>query len=89
MKAKVCGLATVFLVAASAAHASGKTVIMNSIDASGVGKKIGTLSLSDTKTGLGLHRGSPICRRASMDSMSTSIPIAAQAAAPAASRPLE
>jgi Cu-Zn family superoxide dismutase len=52
MKANVCGLAAVFLVAASAAHAADKTVIMNSIDASGGGKKIGTLSLSDTKTGL-------------------------------------
>jgi Cu/Zn superoxide dismutase len=53
MKADVVRLAAIILVAAaSAAHAASETIIMNSIDANGVGKKFGTLDLSDTKEGL-------------------------------------
>ena len=53
MKADVVRLAAVILVvAASAAHAASETIIMNSIDANGIGKKVGTLDLSDTKAGL-------------------------------------
>jgi Cu-Zn family superoxide dismutase len=53
MKTDVVRLAAVILVAAaSAAHAASETIIMNSIDANGVGKKVGTLDLSDTKAGL-------------------------------------
>ena len=53
MKGYVVSLAAVVLVtAASAAHAATETITMNSIDAKGVGKKIGTLGLSDTKAGL-------------------------------------
>jgi hypothetical protein len=41
MKADVVRLAAVILVAApSAAHAASKTIIMNSIDAKGVGKEV-------------------------------------------------
>ncbi len=40
------------MVTASAAHAASETVVMNAIDASGVGKTIGKLRLSDTKAGL-------------------------------------
>ena len=40
------------MAAACAAHAASETIIMNSIDANGIGKKVGTLDLSDTKTGL-------------------------------------
>jgi superoxide dismutase, Cu-Zn family len=53
MKADVLRLAAVILVAtASAAHAASETIIVNSIDANGVGKKVGTLDLSDTTAGL-------------------------------------
>jgi superoxide dismutase, Cu-Zn family len=53
MKVDFVGLAAVILVAAtSAGHAASETIIMNSIDANGVGKKVGTLDLSDTKAGL-------------------------------------
>jgi Cu-Zn family superoxide dismutase len=53
MKAHVLTLtAAIIVAAASAAYAASETVIMNAIDANGVGKKIGTLHLSDTKAGL-------------------------------------
>ena len=53
MKADVVRLAAVILVAtASAADAASETIIVNSIDANGVGKKVGTLDLSDTTAGL-------------------------------------
>jgi superoxide dismutase, Cu-Zn family len=53
MKANVVGLTAVIVIAAvNTAHAASGTVVMNSIDANGVGKKLGTLELSDTKTGL-------------------------------------
>jgi len=53
MKANLVRLAAVILLAAAgAAHAASETIIMNSIDANGVGKKVGTLDLSDTKAGL-------------------------------------
>jgi Cu-Zn family superoxide dismutase len=52
MKANFARLATlVFLTASDAAHADDQ-VTMNLIDAKGVGKQIGTLSLSDTNAGL-------------------------------------
>jgi Cu-Zn family superoxide dismutase len=44
--------AAVFATTASAAYAASTTVTINAIDANGVGKKIGTLRLSDTKEGL-------------------------------------
>ena len=37
---------------ASTAYAASTTVTINVIDANGVGKKIGTIELSDTKEGL-------------------------------------
>lgn len=40
------------IVTAGAAYAADKSVTMNMIDANGVGKSIGTLSLSDTNEGL-------------------------------------
>jgi Cu-Zn family superoxide dismutase len=53
MKSYVVSLAAIILVtAASAAHAASETITMNSIDANGVGKKIGSIGLSDTKAGL-------------------------------------
>jgi len=53
MKADVVRLTAVIVVAAaSVAHAASETIIMNSIDANGIGKEIGTLDLSDTKAGL-------------------------------------
>ena len=53
MKANVVGLTAVIVIAAvNTAHAASGTVVMNSIDANGVAKKLGTLELSDTKTGL-------------------------------------
>ena len=53
MKGNVAGLGAVFLVVvAGAAHAASKTIIMNSIDANGIGNSIGTLGLSNTKAGL-------------------------------------
>jgi Cu/Zn superoxide dismutase len=39
-------------IGAGAAYAASKTVTMNAIDATGVGKQIGTLRLTDTKAGL-------------------------------------
>jgi len=52
MKGNFARLATlVFLTASGAAHADDQ-VTMNLIDAKGVGKQIGTLSLSDTNAGL-------------------------------------
>src|SRR6266568_5875082 len=44
--------AAVFVSCASTAYAASETVTMNAIDAKSVGKKIGTLRLSDTKAGL-------------------------------------
>ena len=86
MKSYVVSLAAIILVtAASAAHAASETITMNSIDANGVGKKIGSIGLSDTKASLGSHRGSPTSRRASMESMSTLIRTVARAAAQTAS----
>jgi superoxide dismutase, Cu-Zn family len=53
MKTCVVTLAAVILVAAtSVAYAASETITMNSIDANGVGKKIGSIGLSDTKAGL-------------------------------------
>jgi hypothetical protein len=61
MKADVLRLAAVILVAtASAAHAASETIIVNSIDANGVGKKVGTLDLSDTTAG---HFALQVCVR--------------------------
>ena len=53
MKAHIVTL-TAAIVAAGvgAAHAASETVTMTAIDAKGVGKKIGTLRLSDSKAGL-------------------------------------
>jgi superoxide dismutase, Cu-Zn family len=52
MKANFARLATiVFLSAIGTAHAADQ-IVMNAIDAKGVGKQIGTLSLSDTSAGL-------------------------------------
>src|SRR6201997_193923 len=42
----------IFLSAASVAYAASMTVDVNAIDANGIGKKIGTLRLSDSKQGL-------------------------------------
>ena len=51
MKADVVRLAAVILVvAASAAHAASETIIMNSIDANGIGKKVGTLERDEVKS---------------------------------------
>ena len=44
--------ATIAAAAASATYAAVETVTMNAIDANGIGKKIGTIRLSDTKAGL-------------------------------------
>ena len=53
MNANIVTLAAAIIVTgASAAYAASETITMNAIDANGVGKKIGTLRLSDTKTGL-------------------------------------
>jgi Cu-Zn family superoxide dismutase len=53
MKACILPLAAAIVVAgASGVQAASVTVTMNAIDANGVGKQIGTLRLSDTKTGL-------------------------------------
>src|SRR5580704_19599654 len=53
MKTCVVTLAALILVAAtSVAYAASETITMNSIDANGVGKKIGSIGLSDTKAGL-------------------------------------
>jgi len=51
MKANLVRLAAVILLAAAgAAHPASETIIMNSIDANGVARKVG-LDLSDTKAG--------------------------------------
>src|SRR6516162_5031064 len=42
----------IFVSAASIAYAASTTVNINAIDANGVGKKIGTIELSDTNEGL-------------------------------------
>ena len=44
--------AAIFISCASTAYAASETVTINAIDANGVGKKIGTVRLSDTKAGL-------------------------------------
>ena len=45
-------VAAIVVAGAGAVHAASVTVTMNAIDANGVGKQLGTLRLSDTKTGL-------------------------------------
>ena len=53
MQTNIVTLATaIIIISTSAAYAASKTITMNGIDANGVGKKIGTLRLSDAKTGL-------------------------------------
>ena len=53
MKTYLVTLVAAMVVAgAGAVHAASVTVTMNSIDANGVGKQLGTLSLSDTNEGL-------------------------------------
>src|ERR1700746_1994091 len=53
MKTYIVTLASaIFLSAASIAFAANMTVDVNAIDANGIGKKIGTLRLSDSKQGL-------------------------------------
>ena len=53
MKAHVVTLTAAIIAAgAGAAYAASETVTITAIDANGVGKKIGTLRLSDTKAGL-------------------------------------
>src|SRR6201997_406648 len=53
MRSNVVTLAAaIVMTGASAAYAASETVTMNAIDANGVGKKIGTLHLSDIKAGL-------------------------------------
>ena len=53
MKTYIVTLAAAMVLAgAGAVHAASMTVTMNAIDANGIGKKIGTLHLSDTKGGL-------------------------------------
>jgi Cu-Zn family superoxide dismutase len=44
--------ATIIVASTGVAHAASETVTMNAIDATGVGKEIGTLNLSDTPGGL-------------------------------------
>jgi len=45
-------VSAIFVGIASTAYATSTTVTINAIDANGVGKKIGTIELSDTKEGL-------------------------------------
>src|SRR5262249_37291181 len=53
MKTYILKLVSVLFVgAASTAYAASTTVTINAIDANGVGKKIGTIELSDTNEGL-------------------------------------
>src|SRR5262244_1431799 len=53
MKTYILKLVSVLFVGAvSTAYAASTTVTMNAIDANGVGKKIGTIELSDTNEGL-------------------------------------
>jgi superoxide dismutase, Cu-Zn family len=53
MKTYVVTMASaIFVSAASIAYAASTTVTINAIDANGVGKKIGTIELSDTNEGL-------------------------------------
>ena len=53
MKTHTVTLASaIFVSAASIAYAASTTVNINAIDANGVGKKIGTIELSDTNEGL-------------------------------------
>ena len=44
--------AVIIITGACAAYAGTETITMNAIDANGVGKEIGTLTLSDTQAGL-------------------------------------
>jgi hypothetical protein len=67
--------AAVFATTASAAYAASTTVTINAIDANGVGKKIGTLRLSDTKEGLRVMPRLADLPPGDMDSMSTLIRI--------------
>jgi superoxide dismutase, Cu-Zn family len=53
MKTCIVNVVSAFLAgAASIAYAASTTVTINAIDANGVGKKIGTIELSDTNEGL-------------------------------------
>ena len=53
MKTYIVTMASaIFVSAASIAYAASTTVTINAIDANGVGKKIGTIELSDTSEGL-------------------------------------
>jgi superoxide dismutase, Cu-Zn family len=53
MKTHTVTLASaIFVSAASIAYAASTTVNINAIDGNGVGKKIGTIELSDTNEGL-------------------------------------
>ena len=53
MKTYIVKVVSALLVgAASTAYAASTTVTINAIDANGVGKKIGTIELSDTDKGL-------------------------------------
>ena len=53
MKTYIVNVVCALLVgAASTAYAASTTVTINAIDANGVGKKIGTIELSDTNEGL-------------------------------------
>jgi Cu-Zn family superoxide dismutase len=52
MKANLAQLVTVVFLGATGMACADDHVVMNSIDATGVGKQIGTLSLSDTNAGL-------------------------------------
>jgi Cu-Zn family superoxide dismutase len=52
MKTYIVLLASTIFVTGTTAHAASTTVDINAIDANGIGKKIGTLRLSDSKQGL-------------------------------------
>src|SRR6516162_4554766 len=45
-------VSAIFIAVTSSAYAASTTVTINTIDANGVGKKIGTIELSDTNEGL-------------------------------------
>src|SRR5215467_9576099 len=77
MKTCILKLVSVLFVGAvSTAYAASTTVTMNAIDANGVGKKIGTIELSDTNEGLRITPELPSCRRATTVFISTLIRIA-------------
>ena len=52
-------ISALFVDVASTAYAASTTVTINAIDANGVGKKIGTIELSDTNEGLRMDRPQP------------------------------